>query len=578
MTAEIHDSAILPNHTVHGDTNFRCTSNIAIFYITNYFAHCATVKMMPGESAISSFVNAVMVFFFPTFGIMRAVSAIVRHARFTRKDEVWIATRAGALCMLVRSRHWKPQDGDVVRQCRTRSSQKSINSWNYEFSSQAANDSEPQDRSGLLERLPIGSIPMSVWDPRWMAELLPVVGSQRIYPSRHKVHGRMIIPEGYRLAHIPSDAEVVPLARNTDLSALPSQWYGTLLGISSNYNLPKAVVAIVQTVYAAITLYRSRDDQIDHFGYAAFGLTVTPYIVMSIFNLLAQIATPDYKTLFLVKSDIMTEAEGRGGVFDGAIGELVHEPIAEPDPRSFSAIIRKEGNSDSFQLEPSVCCLVPDSEAGLSGVSPPLSATTIPIRKFFPFRPKRHGNKFEARGYTEWLYVPSCTPFRRSSAVTDGTVHVPQDSRKYSSKNFLHDKADIGYLKNESIPERRHWLLFRVLIPLGISLVSILVYGILSRFRQGKSTKMQRVWIMSWLIVGMALAPVGSLLGALFTDFLAGKWSGEKEKDGVIAANFGIIFTTLGMLLVIGILFVPAVGGLVVVGEMIKQHEHCIRI
>jgi len=61
---------------------------------------------------------------------------------------------------------------------------------------------------------------MSVWDPRWMAELLPVVGSQRIYPSRRKVHGKMIIPEGYRLAHIPSDAEVVPLARNTDLSAL----------------------------------------------------------------------------------------------------------------------------------------------------------------------------------------------------------------------------------------------------------------------------------------------------------------------------------------------------------------------
>lgn len=45
----------------------------------------------------------------------------------------------------------------------------------------------------------------------------------------------------------------------------------------------------------------------------------------------------------------MTEAEGRGGIFDRAIGELVQQPIVMPDPRSFDAIVRKaEGDSDSF--------------------------------------------------------------------------------------------------------------------------------------------------------------------------------------------------------------------------------------
>jgi hypothetical protein len=224
--------------------------------------------MMPGESALSSFTSVAMAFFFPTFSIMKAVSAIVRHARFTKKDELWIAARPGALCMLVRTRDWVPQHGDVVRQCRTTSSQNVVNSWKYEFSSQRATDSEQRNMSELLDQLPERSIPMSLWDPRWIAELLPVVSSQRIYALERKVHGKIIIPEGYRLVQIPSDAVVIPLARNNGPPASLSQHHGERLGISSNYNLPKAVVAIAQTVYAARTLYLSRGNQIEVFGYA----------------------------------------------------------------------------------------------------------------------------------------------------------------------------------------------------------------------------------------------------------------------------------------------------------------------
>lgn len=163
---------------------------------------------------MSFFANAAMALFFPTFGIMRAVSRYRQTCMIYQKDEVWVATRAGALCMLVRSRHWKPQDGDVVRQCRTTTNSQTVSLWKYDLSSLAATDSELQDISGFLDKLPVRAIPMSVWDPRWMAEPLPVVGSQRIYPSRRKFHGKIIIPEGYRLVHVPSDAEVVALARN----------------------------------------------------------------------------------------------------------------------------------------------------------------------------------------------------------------------------------------------------------------------------------------------------------------------------------------------------------------------------
>jgi len=165
----------------------------------------------------------------------------------------------------------------------------------------------------------------------------------------------------------------------------------------------------------------------------------------------------------------MTEAERRGGIFDGAIGELVHEPLAEPDPRSFNVIIRKEANAEFFHLETSGDRLVPDPEVHSNAVSPPLNLLPVPERRFFPFRPKQQNNKHEATGYKEWRYVPSCSPFLRSCAVTDGTVYVPQDSRKYSSNKLHDDKADKGYLTDE-FPERRYWFFFRVLIPLGISL------------------------------------------------------------------------------------------------------------
>jgi hypothetical protein len=359
---------------------------------------------------------------------------------------------------------------------------------------------------------------------------------------------------------------------------LPSQHYGELLDIFSNYNLPKEVIAIFQTVYAAITLYRSRGSQIEVFGYAAFGLTVTPYIVMSIINLFAQIATPDYDSLLLVKSDIITKAERRGGVFDGAIGELVHEPIAQRDPRSFNAIVRQEGNSDFFQLETPGGYLVPDSETGPSAVSLPMIATGIPepIWKFFPFRPKEHNNKLEARKYKEWLYIPSCTPFRRSCTVTDGTVRVPQDSRKYLSKNLPDDKAEKGYLEDK-LPERRHWVFFQAVIPLTLSLVSIVVDGILSGFGKGESTKAQRGWIMSWLIVGMAVAGLGGGLISMFADLLWDAWSKEREENSALCVILILVMRLLFIQVMVGFLFAPAVGGLVVVSQMNKQYGNCIR-
>ena len=52
-------------------------------------------------------------------------------------------------------------------------------------------------------------------------------------------------------------------------------------------------------------------------------MTVLPYMVMSMVNLIGNIFTPTYPRLYLVRSPEMEETESRGGVFHGCIGRVV---------------------------------------------------------------------------------------------------------------------------------------------------------------------------------------------------------------------------------------------------------------
>jgi hypothetical protein len=100
------------------------------------------------------------------------------------------------------------------------------------------------------------------------------------------IHGSHKLPPGYCLAVVPASAE---FESHTD-SAKD-------ITISSNYNLVKILVSGGQSLFSSITLYRSRGDQIDRYGFAAFGLTVAPYALMAIVNLLGSMMVPSYPTM-----------------------------------------------------------------------------------------------------------------------------------------------------------------------------------------------------------------------------------------------------------------------------------------
>jgi len=105
--------------TNHGEPNLLCPpatwSDIASYLLFNYVAHGATVVSYPGEPAFDTLLCVVAAILFPTFGVIRALNFIIRHPVLTAKNDLEMAARSGALCMLVRSPSWKPQKGDNIR-------------------------------------------------------------------------------------------------------------------------------------------------------------------------------------------------------------------------------------------------------------------------------------------------------------------------------------------------------------------------------------------------------------------------------------------------------------------------------
>ena len=84
--------------------------------------------------------------------------------------------------------------------------------------------------------------------------------------------------------------------------------------------LTSAFVGIAQVIFASITIYRARGDQIEKYGYAAYGFSVYPYLLMSLANLIKLLACGRYPYAYVLRTATLAEAEKKGGVFEGAVG------------------------------------------------------------------------------------------------------------------------------------------------------------------------------------------------------------------------------------------------------------------
>jgi hypothetical protein len=102
--------------------------------------------------------------------------------------------------------------------------------------------------------------------------------------------------------------------------------------ICSQYNILKAALAIFQVLYGSWELYVARGQQLEKYGFAAFSLTVVPYVAMSLLNLLATVYRPEYSHVYLVqyeKPGPDSVEKELNGLMYGAVGTIRLDPNIE---------------------------------------------------------------------------------------------------------------------------------------------------------------------------------------------------------------------------------------------------------
>ncbi|KAJ7429482.1 hypothetical protein B0H11DRAFT_1767456, partial [Mycena galericulata] len=284
----------------HGDAHLLCvptgTWDVIVFFLGNYIAHAFTVRAYPGESLIDFTWATIAALFLPTSGIIRGATGIIRGTTgilrkgFVARTPLEMAARAGALCMVVRTKDWKPHPGFQLSQIGIRMIDPA----------KSATQSMPALKYLKTHRTLIPAT-YRTYVPPWLKDVsfgsfLP--DTLVVLTGTRKIRGNQKLLQGYAFAFVPSDTRVVPLD-NGDGHTVPPPKKGLLKGL----------VALGQAAYGSYTLVMSLGgDQISQYGYAAFGLTVIPYAAMSIVNLIGVLVHPGFDELYLVQSDTLLEA------------------------------------------------------------------------------------------------------------------------------------------------------------------------------------------------------------------------------------------------------------------------------
>ena len=374
---------------------------------------------------------------------------------------------------------------------------------------------------------------------------------------------------GYSVATLPSNATLVSSSRE-DLEHVT---------ISCSHSIAKAIVAIVQVIYASITVYRARGDQIDRFGYAAFGFTVLPYIVMSLMNLLGGLLLPDYPTLHIVRSLESDEATLLGGTIDGTVGRLVQckddylyflhgRNVRQKDGKQ-NANSTEEGDmkaKQSLRIDGRQSHLEEDSrrqrlswEAGSADFTASVIASSTSNAL-----DTNHCANYERHQYHGEII--------RDVAAQEGSLHQSPcrgDNEIITCKPAIQVKClerdspnrHASYTRFETNGDTERWVdekaVAFVIIFYVFNAIPLAVIGGMSHFHSGHSTHAQRAWTMIWMVFNFAYgAALEWVLGPTLLSSV-----GEVK-------TYHLMFAVLAFA-------IPAIGGFVTVGQMLREYGSC---
>ena len=381
--------------------------------------------------------------------------------------------------------------------------------------------------------------------------------SIKLDPEYVKVHGLCTLPPGYELIYVPQDVKVhsrgVAEPRPDPISSLRSgNMHNVFKSItsptrlSSTQNAPRILFSLSQTVSGGWSLYRAQGIQIDHFGWAAYGLTVLPYMIVSIINFMGSLLTKEYDMVYLVHSRIMDEMISRGGSVDGVVGsvEPTPEDLSEPAAPSRTAtwtatrlltnltgneisdprreIIAPEGDTIQFRTDPSFhpsidnppppltpsCCphtpTTSSSSPSPSTSEPMQSYTYRPTTSSAPWSPSMPLTTFPPLNTAKTLERRLYARFRRW-LLTHLLHRPPPIPHPPAGTHILHIPIHGPLIRLP--PPLYDPFLHTLTLALLIASMAVpwIVITLLTGWEKRESTSSHRSFVMNWLVCGMLL-------------------------------------------------------------------------
>ncbi|RPB03293.1 hypothetical protein L873DRAFT_1731733 [Choiromyces venosus 120613-1] len=458
-------------------------TQILSFFLTNYIARIATFKKTSGYKGSWDYFRTAISLFVPFYGISQAAETIARGARFLGRDELGGALYAGALCVVQRLETWRPRNGDIVCGCIIE---------------------PPPSRKGRKRR---GGRKKDLYvtietDEAIIQIQLPTM-KQMDDPTKWKIQGQYNLPQGYCFSFLPAGTSIGPINPHTNREDIV---------IASSYGTAKSFTGVIQIIFSIFALYSSRD-QIQLYGYAAFGFSVIPYTVMSFLNAIANSIEADYDTLFMVESEVMVEAYDRTGEeFIGAVAVLTPDNAKE------------EGVDLKFRRS---------RERGWRAYEVDENGEEVGRRWRVTFEEEEINNE----------------KFSTPARINDNAarIMVPAEGQ-YRRKKKLVKLSQKFYN-------------FAVFIIIFISLViPYVVLGSLSQFKPRGSTMRQRTFMMGWLVVGQVIGVV---------DLIESTGGGKKRWWDTLENSIKVVIVIAG--------FAFAVGGFVEAGKMMRDFGFCFK-
>lgn len=522
-------SSALPLHSVTlvscGVANLK---TIALFFLANYVAHAATALPPAGGTFVVSAVMSLISLVYPFIGLARSIVLALTY--LSAKDDVGKAITQGSVVVAARSPDWIPSEShdELV----------------YVRFGKGSGFPENTDR---YEDLAIFS--KALWpEPtfcssveRRRAKFHWVDGrSLKLNQSLFDIHGETLLPPGYHWT-IPGGTILEDLASQTiDREHIR---------VGRSLSVLKALASVAQVIFSSVTIYQARGTQLEKYGYAAFGLSVFPYTLMSLVNLVASAITGEYPTIYILRTAVLEEAKQRGGKISGDMGTL--------------SATRPTGMESQDDV-----AMPSSEEAGLDRNSteyPPQRKRFIATR--LQTRRDQHKVILVARIDSDLNREFEFELINRYEE--DDSALVIHISATRNVEGPVHIGDRMGFIHGFPIPVPLGGLPFSFgySVYVAVLIIPHVFIFLLTNFHKGHSTKAERRWMMSWLVFNQLLSVCGVFLAPFHAIF-----------SMLGAAGPGELITFLMFLCAcIGALIyaIPAFGGFVVVGKMLLEYTPC---